>query len=71
MDEDGWISVKDSLPKKALNITREFSIPVLIFDTYNDFQVGYCDLAVMKWYDSLVGHRITPTHWMPLPGPPK
>lgn len=61
---DGWISVEDRLPK-------ERHYPPVICGHIND---DWTDAAIVtdigKWINS-EGCEIFPTHWMPLPQPPK
>jgi len=62
---DGWISVKDDLPK-------EFGEPCIV---YNGSSVQYGDyFSNSEWYtpDCYESDEIRGvTHWMPLPKPPK
>lgn len=68
-----WISVDDRLP--------EFETTVLVFyvvsEKYNVVENGLVRSIVMtkdsksaEWIDSM-SNAINPTHWMPLPEPPK
>ena len=57
-----WISTSDRLP--------EHSNDVLLFTTFNTFDVGYYDGVVWYAADVLL-EREDVTHWMPLPAPPK
>lgn len=57
-----WISVKEQMP--AANIC------VLIAQDKTIWVSGYCDtLKTWGWYEN--GETCRPTHWMPLPEPPK
>lgn len=69
-----WISVKDRLPERY--------IEVLVYPRPMDFALtadyGYDSNKNLGWryyeYENgfgVVSHKCNPTHWMPLPPPPK
>lgn len=66
-DEHRWISVTERLPE---DLTR-----VIVF-CEDGVSFGLCehliadDEEVVEWHDFL-HYPITPTHWMPLPEPPR
>jgi hypothetical protein len=67
-----WISVKDRLPE----IDREHGIAVVV--VYCPFWGRFiataqyvADSNFVIWSDSCGKSCIPPTHWMPLPEPPK
>ncbi len=59
-----WVSLKDEKPKKDGT-------------DYLGFEDGECyifNFRMGDWYQcsrSEVGYEVKPTHWMPLPNPPK
>lgn len=64
----GWISVSERLPD---NLDSEVTVDCLVFMDgiiYQGFYMHDCE----SWFDTdgddLCGH---PTHWQPLPEPPK
>jgi hypothetical protein len=66
-----WISVKDGLPEECgyclcYDINMPGSLPILCF--YDDEQE---EIPMFKLAFSLLPVRLNPTHWMPLPLPPK
>jgi len=64
-NSNGWISVKDRLPKP-----KEGNVLVLISGNgWHDYDVAYFGRTVFcdKYDDTVEGV----THWMPLPKPPK
>ena len=67
-----WISVKERLPEEETS--------VLVWAEWADDPGGYsCELAMLcdgNWYNNGViagelHYKLTVTHWMPLPAPPK
>jgi len=59
-----WIKSTDRLPKKDWD---EMSKPVLAY-TKGEYEVTKYDYTIEHW----MGMPFTkPTHWMPLPEPPK
>jgi hypothetical protein len=62
VDVHGWISVKDRLP--------EPDTCVLIRQDDTIWVSGFCD-ALKMWGQYENGETCAPTHWMPLPKPPK
>jgi hypothetical protein len=64
--DDGWISVKDRLPEKNGS--------VIVFDPNNPFDSGICVARYSEYNPSFYingSDTIHPSHWMPLPNPPK
>ncbi|MBE5801085.1 MAG: DUF551 domain-containing protein [Clostridiales bacterium] len=59
-----WISVDDTLPEDGM---------VVLFGYANNKSViaGYLDYKCMGWYDYADMPVARPTHWKPLPEPPK
>ena len=59
-----WISVKDRLP--------EANKDVIVFCKTNWYDILQCNSSG-DFYRSSVGgtHKVTVTHWMPLPKPPE
>jgi hypothetical protein len=58
-----WISVKDRLPKKECRL-------IVFADDYV-CEADYGDLGDLEYVFSEAFDQIYPTHWMPLPDPPK
>lgn len=65
-----WIDVNDRLPDSMID--------VLIFDHFrNDMIVGWFNTKDKRWVSGLSAPedyfeiQVEPTHWMPLPSPPK
>lgn len=60
-----WISVKDRLPdnnKYVLTVDKKYNMHIFSHD--QDFEYPFCiDPNHTRYYQ--------PTHWMPLPKPPK
>lgn len=80
-----WISVKDRLPElKDKSIASE-SEDLLVLDSSGIIYVAYLNFYPISgyrtkesysWSDRSTGcgccsEELTPTHWMPLPKPPK
>jgi hypothetical protein len=64
--DDGWISVKDRLPEKNCS--------VIVFDPNNPFDSGICVARYSEYNPCFYingSDTIHPSHWMPLPNPPK
>ena len=82
LEDRGWISVKDRLPDAA-----GVEVLVLAHNNYYDTYVifiAFLAYGEIKWCtydttkmtlerptDNTVNERLTITHWMPLPEPPK
>lgn len=73
-NQSNWISVKERLPETDINFLEE----VLILRENLSIGVGYwldCGSYTRFKFDGrsegLEGWKIKPTHWMPLPEPPK
>jgi hypothetical protein len=65
-----WISVKDSLPE----FNKHVLVYCRIFGTYIGSHVFIGEFAGKKygnWNDGKSTGVLPPTHWMPLPEPPK
>ena len=58
-----WISVKDRLP--------EHFEDVLTFEDGECYRVNSISQLTKYWWDSDEGFERNPSHWMPLPAPPK
>lgn len=58
-----WISVKDRLPEDFED--------VLTFEDGECYRVNSISQLTKYWWDSDEGFERHPTHWMPLPEPPK
>lgn len=69
-NKPNWISVKDRLPLYGMeviiaNVDNDVCVAYLFSDEYNNiYKTGFHD-------DEFVYMNIQPTHWMPLPDPPK
>lgn len=61
-----WISVKDELPKIDDDVLAIFSRSYT--PAYKEMAIAYYDGE--DWYTS-DGSHIRPTHWLPIPQPPK
>ena len=59
-----WISVSDQLPEFDKAVIFGYSDSHFVF-------IGYLDGEELQWYDLEGGRVARPTHWMPLPEPPK
>ena len=59
-----WISVSDQLPEFDKAVIFGYSDKHFVF-------IGYLDGEELQWYDLEDGRVARPTHWMPLPEPPK
>jgi hypothetical protein len=70
-----WISVKDRLPAQDINVfvydqvSHQFGISSLSIEM-GDAEHGDNKLYCV-WEDLQFHDRDEPTHWMPLPNPPK
>ena len=62
-----WISVDDRLPE-AVDIYSDF---VLVVDEDYDIVVAYYNSADNYWVVMYLNITVRPSHWMPLPEPPK
>lgn len=62
-----WVKVIDRLPEKKDN---GFSVDVLVFDG-GEFIDAYYDFSSRVWCHMSDGIILRPSHWMPLPEPPK
>jgi hypothetical protein len=75
--EVGWRPI-ETAPKDGTNYliyVREFKQPVRMssYEITERFVNGKSDYRTEGWTDcrSLMGNQYLPTHWMPLPEPPK
>lgn len=59
---ESWISVKDRLPEHSVN--------VLTFEA-GIYKVNAVSNYSQWWWDSDEGFERNPSHWQPLPEPPK
>jgi len=57
-----WISVKDRLPEE--------DVDVIAYNCNYQQIAAYTTNPTKYWY-TISGSTISPTHWMPLPEPPK
>lgn len=65
-----WISVKDQLPPKD---TAAMYLVYLIPKNFGDapYEIGIFIHGEWQLFKKLRTYSISPTHWMPLPEPPK
>lgn len=65
----GWISVKDRLPKVETEVLLVFphNMAVGCINSRGYWKVNSGD----DWYTFVADEETEPTHWMPLPEPPK
>lgn len=61
-----WRSVEDELPKEYDEVVVIFTHP--IHPNITEYAVAYYDGE--DWY-TVDGEHIRPTHWLPIPAPPK
>ena len=67
MSNDNWISVKDRLPEDA-------GIYIIVDHYGNVMSRHFCKRAgkfAGYWHSNGSAYYGNPTHWMPLPEPPK
>lgn len=71
-----WISVKEDLPKDESNVLAVLNGQVCVMSYFSFHEDGKSNLIWGYVYDGVNGDAIFddnyyPTHWMPLPSPPK
>lgn len=59
-----WISVEEGLPEHDVRVQLGYSRMQYV-------DQGYLDSEDMDWYDVYDDRVARPTHWMPMPEPPK
>ena len=62
---DGWVSVKDRLPKGFVLLACRNS------QLNYDVRIGYWDTDIQEFYDDGEGFILHPTHWQHLPPVPE
>ena len=76
LEGDGWISVEDRLPEDEKNVFAILNgkLCIMNYMSYSDSGITYKVWGYV--YDSIEGDaeyddNYLPTHWQPLPTPPK